>query len=83
MKITQSKAKDLIATISVEVVAKDYNDKVDKVLKDYRKTACFIIVHTSIVPILARLLYERTNLQNFIILLNYTIKYHSFKSTKP
>ena len=39
MKITQSKAKDLIATISVEVVAKDYNDKVDKVLKDYRKTA--------------------------------------------
>ena len=33
MKITQSKAKDLIATISVEVVAKDYNDKVDKVLR--------------------------------------------------
>ena len=39
MKITQSKAKDLMATISVEVVAKDYNDKVDKVLKDYRKSA--------------------------------------------
>ena len=39
MKITQSKAKDLMATISVEVVAKDYNEKVDKVLKDYRKTA--------------------------------------------
>jgi len=39
MKITQSKTKDLMATISVEVVAKDYNDKVDKVLKDYRKTA--------------------------------------------
>ena len=28
-----------MATISVEVVAKDYNDKVDKVLKDYRKSA--------------------------------------------
>ena len=39
MKITQSKAKDLMATISVEVVAKDYNDKVNKILKDYRKTA--------------------------------------------
>ena len=39
MKITQSKAKDLMSTITVEVVAKDYNEKVDKVLKDYRKTA--------------------------------------------
>ncbi|MEC7646063.1 MAG: trigger factor [Bacteroidota bacterium] len=39
MKITQSKAKDLIATISVEVKAVDYTEKVDKVLKDYRKTA--------------------------------------------
>ena len=39
MKITQSKAKGLMATISVEVEPKDYNDKVDKVLKDYRKTA--------------------------------------------
>ena len=39
MKITQSKAKDLMATITVEVVATDYTEKVDKVLKDYRKTA--------------------------------------------
>ena len=39
MKITQSKAKDLMATISVEVSAADYTEKVDKVLKDYRKTA--------------------------------------------
>ena len=39
MKITQSKAKDLMATITVEVVAVDYTEKVDKVLKDYRKTA--------------------------------------------
>jgi len=39
MKIIQSKAKDLMSTITVEVVAKDYNDKVDKVLKGYRKTA--------------------------------------------
>jgi len=39
MKITQSKAKDLMATITVEVVAADYTEKVDKVLKDYRKTA--------------------------------------------
>ena len=39
MKITQSKAKDLMATITVEVAAADYTEKVDKVLKDYRKTA--------------------------------------------
>ena len=39
MKLTQSKAKDLMATITVEVVAADYSEKVDKVLKDYRKTA--------------------------------------------
>ena len=39
MKITQSKAKDLMATITVEVKQSDYTEKVDKVLKDYRKTA--------------------------------------------
>ena len=39
MKITQSKAKDLMATITVEVKEADYTDKVSKVLKDYRKTA--------------------------------------------
>ena len=39
MKITQSKTKDLMSVISVEVHAKDYSEKVDKVLKDYRKTA--------------------------------------------
>jgi len=39
MKLTQSKAKDLMATITVEVKAADYSEKVDKVLKDYRKTA--------------------------------------------
>ena len=39
MKITQSKAKDLMATITVELVAADYSEKVDKILKDYRKTA--------------------------------------------
>ena len=39
MKITQSKAKDLMATITVEVAAADYSEKVDKILKDYRKTA--------------------------------------------
>jgi len=39
MKITQSKEKDLMATITVEVSAADYTEKVDKVLKDYRKTA--------------------------------------------
>ncbi|MEZ7929329.1 MAG: trigger factor, partial [Flavobacteriales bacterium] len=33
------KAKDLMATITVEVAAADYTEKVDKVLKDYRKTA--------------------------------------------
>ena len=39
MKLTQSKAKDLMATITVEVAAADYTEKVDKVLKDYSKTA--------------------------------------------
>ena len=39
MNLTQSKAKDLMATITVDVVASDYTEKVDKVLKDYRKTA--------------------------------------------
>ena len=39
MKLIQSKAKDLMAIITVEVAAADYTEKVDKVLKDYRKTA--------------------------------------------
>ena len=39
MKLTQSKAKDLMATINIELVAADYSEKVDKILKDYRKTA--------------------------------------------
>jgi trigger factor len=39
MKLTQSKAKDLMATITVEVKAADYSERVEKVLKDYRKTA--------------------------------------------
>ena len=39
MKITQSKIKDLMATLTVEIVEKDYRENVDKILKDYRKTA--------------------------------------------
>ena len=39
MKLTQSKAKDLMATITVEVKAADYSERVEKVLKGYRKTA--------------------------------------------
>ena len=39
MKITQSKTKDLMATLKVEVVEKDYRENVDKILKDYRKKA--------------------------------------------
>ena len=39
MKLTQSKAKDLMATITVEVKVADYSERVEKVLKDYRKTA--------------------------------------------
>ncbi|MEE2700266.1 MAG: trigger factor [Bacteroidota bacterium] len=39
MKITQSRTKDLIATLKVEVVEKDYRENVDKILKDYRKKA--------------------------------------------
>jgi len=39
MKITQSKTKDLMAILTVEIVEKDYRENVDKILKDYRKTA--------------------------------------------
>ena len=39
MKITQSKTKDQIATLTVEVAENDYRENVDKILKDYRKTA--------------------------------------------
>ena len=39
MKITQSKAKDLMTTIIVDVKAVDYTENVEKVLKNYRKTA--------------------------------------------
>ena len=39
MKLTQSKAKDLMATITVEVKGADYSERVEKVLKGYRKTA--------------------------------------------
>jgi len=39
MNLLQSKAKDLMATITIDVVASDYTEKVDKALKDYRKTA--------------------------------------------
>ena len=39
MNLAQSKAKDLMATITIDVVANDYTEKVDKALKDYRKTA--------------------------------------------
>ncbi|MBC8265400.1 MAG: trigger factor [Flavobacteriales bacterium] len=38
MKITQSKAKDLMVTLTIEVVEKDYRENVDKILKNYRKT---------------------------------------------
>ena len=39
MKITQSKEKDLMATLTVEVKLEDYAEKVEKVLKDYQKKA--------------------------------------------
>ncbi len=39
MNLIQSKAKDLMATITINVVESDYTEKVDKALKDYRKTA--------------------------------------------
>jgi trigger factor len=37
MKITQSKAKDLVAKLTVEVSASDYTEQVENILKDYRK----------------------------------------------
>ena len=39
MKITQSKTKDLITILTVEINAGDYVERVDKSLKAYRKTA--------------------------------------------
>ena len=38
MNIVQTKGKDLTAIISIEVESADYNEKVNKVLEDYRKT---------------------------------------------
>ena len=35
MKLTQSKTKDLMATITVDVKAVDYTENVDKVLNKY------------------------------------------------
>lgn len=39
MKISKSTTKDLIATLNIEIIEKDYLEKVEKILKDYRKTA--------------------------------------------
>ena len=39
MKITQSKTKNMVATIKVEVSENDYSEKVNSVLKRYRKDA--------------------------------------------
>ena len=39
MKITQSKAKKMMATIKIEVSETDYSEKVKDVLKRYRKDA--------------------------------------------
>ena len=39
MKITQSKAKNMVATIKVEVSENDYSENVNSVLKRYRKDA--------------------------------------------
>ena len=39
MKITQSKAKNMLATIKVEVSESDYSESVNRVLKRYRKDA--------------------------------------------
>jgi len=39
MNIKQSKTKDLMAVISVEVSVNDYSEKVEKALQGYRKTA--------------------------------------------
>ena len=37
MKITQSKAKKMMANIKIEVSENDYSEKVNDVLKKYRK----------------------------------------------
>ena len=38
MEITQSKAKNLVVEITIKLQKEDYIDKVDNILKDYRKT---------------------------------------------
>ncbi|MAJ89894.1 MAG: trigger factor [Flavobacteriales bacterium] len=38
MNITKGKVKDMVLTISIEVEQADYDEKVGKVLQDYRKT---------------------------------------------
>ena len=38
MEITQSKAKNLVVKITIKLQKEDYIDKVDSILKDYRKT---------------------------------------------
>ena len=39
MKITKSKPKDLVCQITINVEHADYKEKVDDILKDYRKKA--------------------------------------------
>ena len=39
MKITKSKPKDLVCQITINVEYDDYKEKVDDILKDYRKKA--------------------------------------------
>ena len=39
MKIIQNNTKDLMATLTIDVEVNDYNEKTEKVLNDYRRTA--------------------------------------------
>ncbi|MEC8883123.1 MAG: trigger factor family protein, partial [Bacteroidota bacterium] len=39
MNITRENIDDLNAVLKVDIAKDDYNDKVQKVLKDYRKSA--------------------------------------------
>ena len=38
MKITKSKTKEMVLTLTVNIVNGDYIDKVSKILRDYKKS---------------------------------------------
>ena len=48
MKITKSKTKDLMATLKVEVVEKDYRENVDKIDNIKKCSKCSFVFYSSL-----------------------------------